>query len=193
MPSGVRKNLQGITIREAARRLDVTEGAIRKWIKDPAKGFKTLPDGTIDPDYLDAQAALVRSRNDPIMGGKRIKGHSLIEAAPLVGSGNLEASNTPVSFEDVRKANVLRTIRQQDLDYAVAAKTLVMRDTVEKGLTDLGALVAASIDRLLDKLPAVLAAETDAHKIRVLLESHFDESKNDMAHRAEQIGKGLSE
>jgi hypothetical protein len=200
MPAPGNSKKLGISIREASRQLGVTDTALRKWIAN--KGFETLEDGSIDPKYLEAQAALMREKHDPLRGGKRVKGRSLLDPEPPTQESPfieptqaghpVGATRTNISFEDVRKENILRTIRQQDLDYAVSAKTLVLAASVEKSLTDLGALVQASIDRLLDKLPAILAGESDDHKIRALLELHFDEAKRDMAHRAEQIGKGLT-
>ncbi|WP_368655812.1 transposase [Methylomagnum ishizawai] len=65
---------QGISIREAARRLGVDEKTLRNW---RVQGFLALlDDGSIDPARLDEGTTRAGRAQSPIHGGKRAKGRA---------------------------------------------------------------------------------------------------------------------
>lgn len=186
---------QGISIREAARRLGVDEKTLRNW---RVQGFLALfDDGSIDPDRLAEGATQAGRAQSPIHGGKRAKGRpgtapaAPSQAAPAPDLGTDIKAAAGVSFEKVRIATEMRRARQQDLDYARDAKTLVSKARVEKALTDLGALVREVFERIPDRLAPVLAQETDPHVIRTRLVEAQGAALSEIADRAALVATGL--
>lgn len=187
---------QGISIREAARRLTaegypVTDIAVGKWIK---KGLmKTLPDGSLDPEMLEAQVAFVQQRQSPIHGGKRVKGQ--IGSGQAVSASEIGGILPPgkrVTFEEVRIATETRRGLLQDLDIAERRRDLVSRQKVERALTDLGALARAVLERIPDKLASTLAAETDPHRVWEILTVSLDEAMEEIADRSTKIERDMA-
>lgn len=189
---------QGISIRQAADRLTasgtpITEAALRKWIK---KGLlKTLADGSLDPEMIEAQAALASKKQSPIHGGRREKGQlggNEGEAAPVAGAKDMPFTGNPKNFEQARFLTELGKARQQQLDYATQTKELVARHKVEKALTDLGAMSRAVLERIPDRLAPVLAAEEEPHAVRMKLMAALNEAMEEIANTANHTAKRIA-
>lgn len=169
---------QGISIREAARRLteagyDISEGGIRKWIKNGL--FQVNDDGSIDPKTLKAQANYARQNVSPIHGGPRVKGQIGGSHRPTPPEDEpLALAKGPVNFEKIRTAREAVNMERDRLKLGRETAELVETATVRRALGDLGALTVEIYDRIPDKLPFPLTPDQRIALRKVIRDSHAE-------------------
>lgn len=206
-----RANQQGISIREAARRLnalggdyEITEGGIRKWIK--AGLFHLLPDGSVDPNTLKAQAEHARRNVDPFHGGNRKPDRAppsperqALESVPVAQPGRDEddvvldfearkAKSGGKGYGEIRAAREAVNFHRDKLRLGAESQELVERVKVQRALADLGALTREIMERIPDKVPFALSRED-----RIALRSVVLESLAELAEEAGRVDKAIVE
>lgn len=101
--------------------------------------------------------------------------------SPSLGAAKLD------EFQRDRARNERIKAINAELDLALRLKTLVSADDVRRASFDAARTAQEALMRLPDRLSPLLAAETDAARIRALLDQAIREALHGLAERAEQL------
>lgn len=110
-------------------------------------------------------------------------------AAPHDREGTVPSPGAPKldEFQRDRARNERIKAINAELDLALRLKTLVSADDVRRASFDAARTAQEALMRLPDRLSPLLAAETDAARIRALLDQAIREALHGLAERAEQL------
>lgn len=172
----------GVSIRECARQLGVSDTAIRKAI---ALGrCAKLPDGTVD---VDAVRAGMAGTANPFRGGKRQAG---IVGTPQTfppldapdaprAAAPAPAAHAPVPTASDKQAQLLTArlsseqtrAEREAIELAQLKRTVVELAPIVRAVTDAMVEARSAIMSLPDRLTPIVTPETDAGKVYAAIET----------------------
>lgn len=148
---------RGITQREFARRMGVSPQAVHKRVA--AGRLSRLADGTLDP--AQAEREWHATRNPDIEA----------EAAAAAPSPGRQAGGAaPGTYAQAKTADTVYRARLRQLEYETRAGTYVRADATAQLWYDLARSVRTRLMAIPTRVAAELAAMSDVHAIRTLLD-----------------------
>lgn len=181
------RQLLGVSIREAARQLGISDTAIRKAIE--AGRCSKLQDGSVDVEAVRLGMALTA---DPTRGGQRqagqvvgpqmgttvsLQGDVLTPPANIpagAGEGSSGQGKAQSAYMAARtRTEETRAMREQ-LDLAERMNQVAEVAPMVRAVHDAMSEVNSSLNALADRLTPLVTPETDADKVFSIIEKEVD-------------------
>lgn len=159
-----------------ARHRGVTRAAITKQGKN---GLLAFVDGKVD---FDASDALLKQNSDPARGGKGGgPNRDTAEAAPSAGQPELPkpTSGSPFAVERAERERVDRQLKQLELDRQLGK--VVELDAFVHGMEEAAAACRKEVEGIVQRLPSLVAAESDVRRCRQLIEAEVNRAMETLA------------
>lgn len=181
------RNLTGVSVRECARQLGISDTAIHKAIK--ADRCQRFADGSVDVEAVRLGMSLTA---DPFRGGQREAGvfgdlqmGVTVAAQPeLAAVAQPRAAAPAMPVEPAAKAAAVpspllnaRTLTEQSkaeksqIDLAILKGTVAAIEPMTRAVTDAMVSTRSELMSLPDRLTPLVTPETDAAKIHTMIEA----------------------
>lgn len=177
------RNLIGVSVKECARQLGVSDTAIHKAIK--AGRCEKHADNSVDVEAIRAGMSLTA---DPFRGGQRQAGvFGSLPMGPVVDASDdaaptkvadLQASTAPAEKSNPQKSLLdARTLTEQSkaeksqIDLAMLKGTVAAIEPMTRAVFDAMVSTRSELLSLPDRLTPLVTPETDAGKIHMMIES----------------------
>jgi len=178
------RNLTGVSVRECARQLGVSDTAIHKAIK--AERCQRFADGSVDVEAVRLGMSLTA---DPFRGGQREAGvfgdlqmGATVVAqpvavapvgieAPAVVAPPVQKATIPSPLLDARTLTEQSKAEKSQIDLAILKGTVAAIEPMTRAVTDAMVSTRSELMSLPDRLTPLVTPETDAAKIHTMIEA----------------------
>ena len=178
------RNLTGVSVRECARQLGVSDTAIHKAIK--AGRCERFADGSVDVEAVRLGMSLTA---DPFRGGQREAGvfgdlqmGATVVAqpvavapvgieAPAVVAQPVQKVAIPSPLLDARTLTEQSKAEKSQIDLAILKGTVAAIEPMTRAVTDAMVSTRSELLSLPDRLTPLVTPETDAAKIHTMIEA----------------------
>lgn len=175
------RNLIGVSVKECARQLNISDTAILKAIK--AGRCERHPDGSVDVQAVSQGMSLTA---DPFRGGQRQVGiFGAMPMGPVVeasaDTGPVVVSHQPVEpaapkanahtpLLDARTRTEQSKAEKSQIDLAILKRTVAEIEPMTRAVYDAMVSTRSEMLSLPDRLTPIVTPETDAGKIHMMIE-----------------------